>query len=95
MGACKYLNLGVMAKWRGRTYRPERICKIGVKKRTASPISSPPPILLNHLLVWLSNILVKVLEVLAHSHHELVGVGAINDAVIVAHGKPDDVPHGN
>lgn len=43
----------------------------------------------------LTNILVEILQVLAYGHHELVGVRAINNAVIVAHGKTDDVANGN
>lgn len=33
----------------------------------------------------LSNVFVKVLQVLAYSHHKLVSVSAINNAVIVTH----------
>jgi hypothetical protein len=43
----------------------------------------------------LPNIFVEILQVLAHGHHELVGVRAINNAVIVTHRETDDVPHGN
>src|SRR5882724_12138591 len=43
----------------------------------------------------LADIFVKVLQVITHGHHELVGVRAIDNAVIVAHGETDNVPHGN
>ena len=43
----------------------------------------------------LSNIFVEILQILAHGHHELVGVSAIDDAMIIAHGEADNVPHGN
>jgi hypothetical protein len=56
---------------------------------------SLPPIFFANYRIWLSNIFVKVLQIFPHRHHKLVSVGAIDDAVIVTNGKPDDVPHGN
>jgi hypothetical protein len=94
MDACKHLNLVVVAKSRGGEASPGSICKIEVKEQAAGLVCSPPPILLNYA-GWLSNILVEILQVLAHGHHELVSVRAVNDAVIVADGKPDDVANSN
>jgi hypothetical protein len=47
------------------------------------------------LALRLSNILVEILQVLAHGHHELVGVRAIDNAMVIAHGEADNVAHGN
>src|SRR6185437_7219994 len=44
---------------------------------------------------FLSNVLVKVLQVVSHSHQELVSVGAIHNAVVISQYQPDDVAHSN
>lgn len=43
----------------------------------------------------LANIFVKVLQIFAHRHHELVSVRAINNPVIVTNTQPDNVPDSN
>ena len=52
-------------------------------------------IIFRDIFAPLPDIFVEVLQVLAHRNHELVGIRAIDDAVIVAYGEADDVPHGN
>src|SRR5262249_27312684 len=43
----------------------------------------------------LTYVFVKFLEIIAHCNHELIGLCAINDAVIIAKCQADDVADGN
>src|SRR5262245_49147266 len=43
----------------------------------------------------LSNVLVERLQILADSHHELVGVSPIDDAMVVSQHQADNVAHGD
>src|SRR5579864_8206095 len=80
----------------------------GDKSETAGEISSAASLPDLYTVFWgpfrlssklsrarLPNILVKILQVLTHGHHELVSIRAIDNAVTVTHGETDDVPHGN
>src|SRR5262249_16915410 len=43
----------------------------------------------------LPDVLVEGLQILADSHHELVGVSAIDDAVVISQHQADDMTHGD
>src|SRR6266481_312090 len=43
----------------------------------------------------LADVFIEVFKVLSYGHHELVRVCSVNNAVIIAQGQPDDVPHGD
>lgn len=59
-------------------------CKFRVKTKAAGLLQARRKVV-KPVPRWLSNIFVEVLQVLTHGHHELVGVRAIDNAVIVAH----------
>src|SRR6266853_6772869 len=90
-GTCKRLVLKRIMNASEARFRWGMRCKFSVKTRAARPGACRS----KRNGRYLSNIFVKVLQILAHGDHELIGVSAVNNAVIVTHGKPDDMSHGN
>src|SRR5690349_7159128 len=43
----------------------------------------------------LSDIFIEILQIAPYGHHELIGVSAINNAVVVAEHQADDVANGD
>ena len=57
----------------------------GAEDGTDTPVCTKP----------LSNILVKILQIVAHRNHELIGVSSVDSAVVVTQHQPDNVAHGD